>query len=472
MEPIQRFIDVNMVVVYFAYGLVFFAAGLAIVLQQLRLSSFRLARYLWLLATFFIIHGISDWGNVFVPIQSAYLSEAWVDVLFGVQKVALGASFAFLLLFAVIMVSPRLRLSSGMQKTLMWQAIAYSALITLIGTFIFSGPGGDTLIRYFLAFPSSILALMAFLSERRSFRVLPTSAVPTDLTVTAGAFAIYAVLSGLIVPEQQVWPFSLLTYSSVFDTTEFPVQLYRTLVGLTMAVFIIRTLSVFDLEIRDRLEAADRTRTLFKDRQRIARDLHDGTIQAIYAAGLQLEAAAGSTGTRPDEAIAIIRGVIKQLNSVITDTREYIFKLGSSRVEESDIYHHIKRIVDEFAASCPTAVNLSFDGDNVSLSPSQVHNVTLIVNECLGNVAKHSEASSADIKFVFGPNAMFCSVEDNGIGIDDQPIHDPTEVKSGRGLKNIAERAKALEAKLSISRGASGAGTRVALWVPYQQETE
>ena len=470
MESIQRFIDVNMVVVYFTYGLVFFAAGLAIALQQLKLSSFRLARYLWLLATFFIVHSIADWGHVFIPIQSTYLSSDWIVILYQVQKVALAVSFAFLLLFAVKMMTPKLQLSNTGGQTLLWAALIWSALVTIGTTVASQGAEGETWIRYLLGFPAAMMAAAAFLTERRSFKVFPSSAAPIDITVTAAMLAVYAVLAGLIVPEQGTWPFSALSYQSVFDATGFPVQLYRILAGSVIVVFLIRTLSIFDLEIRHRLEVSERNQALFKDRQRIARDLHDGTIQTIYAAGLKLEAAADAAGSEPAETSASIRDVVSQLNAVISDTREYIFKLGSSRIEESDFYHYVKKVVDDFSASYPARVNLSFEGDHIKLSPEKVHNIILILHESLGNVAKHSKATSTEICFVSDAKALFCLVEDNGIGIDEERLGKAVQENRGRGLNNISERARAMGARLTVSRGASGRGTRVSLWVPFDQE--
>lgn len=470
MEAIQKFIDVNMVVVYFTYGLVFFAAGLAIALQQLKLSSFRLARYLWLLATFFIVHSIADWGHVFIPVQSTYLSGDWIGVLYQVQKIALAVSFSFLLLFAVQVITPKTRIPSAGRLALVWAAVIWGILVTIGTTVAFQGAGGETWIRYLLGFPSAMLAAAAFLSERRSFTVFPSSAAPTDITVTAAMLAVYAVLTGLIVPEQGSWPLSALSYQSVFDATGFPVQLYRILAGLVIVVFLIRTLSIFDLEIRHRLETSEKNQALFKDRQRIARDLHDGTIQTIYAAGLKLEAAADSVDSQPDETTASIRDVVNQLNAVIGDTREYIFKLGSSRIEESDFYHYVKRVVDEFSDSYPAKVSLSFDGDHIKLSPEKIHNVILILHESLGNIAKHSRATSAEICFVSDAKTLFCLVEDNGIGIDEERLGKPGQENSGRGLNNISERARAMGARLTVSSGASGNGTRVSLWVPFEQE--
>ena len=88
---------------------------------------------------------------------------------------------------------------------------------------------------------------------------------------------------------------------------------------------------VRDISDRRRLEAerehlraiADRE----QERQRIAMNLHDGVIQSIYAAALNLEMAAEDVKNKPDEAVSEINRAIDQLNDTIRDLRVYILDL-------------------------------------------------------------------------------------------------------------------------------------------------
>jgi len=471
MEHLHDFIETNMVVVNFVYGLVYFTFGMAIALQRRNLSNFRLARHLWLLAAFGIIHGIAEWGNVFIPIQASYLSPTWMNFLTDIQTLAWAISFAFLLQFAVVMIVPRLPWVSRVRSFVRWYAPLWSAAVILTAMVFIPSHLSECWIRYLLGFPGSILTAMVFLLERRSFMNLPTPSSRWDLSLAAVAFAIYAVLGGLIVPNHGVWPITQLNYNEVFAATDLPIQFYRAMAGLFIAIFVIRTLSVFDLEIRHRLEATEKKQALLEDRHRIARDLHDGVIQDIYAAGLQLEAVAASVKNGPETVRDEMSHILMQLNKVISDIRGYIFKLGSARAGAADFQKYMKHIVREFSSTGPITASLNISGDDRKLSTEQRQNIIFIVRECLSNITRHSLASHADIDLEFLDKGVRLSVKDDGIGMSQPAAEVANLQENGGGLGNIAARARSMGAQLSINNRADSDGAIVSLWIPYQPET-
>ncbi|MBI5870792.1 MAG: hypothetical protein HZB44_07555 [Actinobacteria bacterium] len=471
MDFIYQVIDANMTLVYFIYGLVYFVFGLAIVLQQRSLSNFRLARHLWLLAAFGIIHGIMEWGNVFIPIQATYLSEAWIDALYVTQDIARAVSFAFLLQFAVTMLVPRISWIGHKNLVIRIYAPLWSIFVSVIGIVFIEGNAGEHWIRYLLAFPAAALTAVAFFMERKAIVGLPQSAAKTNLVMTSIAFLAYAVVGGLVVPENTLpWPLEWLHYENVFSTTGFPIQLYRAAVGLAMAFFIIRSLSIFDIELRNRVELTERNQVLLEDRHRIARDLHDGVVQSIYAAGLQLEVATDSLPPGASEAKPIIDRVKVQLNEVIADIRRYIFELGSTQDEKSALIVALKRMLDEFSSICPTETSLEINGEIVVLSQQHKQNIILITRECLANVAKHSLASRVGLRLDYKADGLKYVFMDNGVGIESDDVPEKANRTHGRGLENMASRAGSMGSTLTISSGAGGEGTVVTMWVPYEDE--
>src|SRR3972149_6735184 len=75
--------------------------GLAIALQSLHRSTLPLARALPWLAAFGILHGLHEWGYLFVPLQSGYLPPPLTEILLFIQLALKGISFAVLLQFGV-----------------------------------------------------------------------------------------------------------------------------------------------------------------------------------------------------------------------------------------------------------------------------------------------------------------------------------------------------------------------------------
>jgi hypothetical protein len=93
------FLDINRSIIYFMYGLVFFILGFAIILQTRRRSRLELARSLRWLAAFGMVHGLYEWGELFIPIQAAYLDLQAVRILELLQLILLAGSYSFLMEF-------------------------------------------------------------------------------------------------------------------------------------------------------------------------------------------------------------------------------------------------------------------------------------------------------------------------------------------------------------------------------------
>src|SRR5690606_29682081 len=85
MDVVREFFSTNQIVVVFGYGLIYFLLGFALSLVSRRPSELTLAQALPLLGTFGILHGVAEWGQVFIPIQATYLSPDSIVVLWAVQ---------------------------------------------------------------------------------------------------------------------------------------------------------------------------------------------------------------------------------------------------------------------------------------------------------------------------------------------------------------------------------------------------
>ncbi len=96
----------NRVLVYFVYGLVFFVLGIAILLQTRSYSRLRLARSLPWLGWFGILHGLYEWGDIFIPIQVGMMGEHYFSIYDFIQHTLLAVSFASLFQFGIDLLRP------------------------------------------------------------------------------------------------------------------------------------------------------------------------------------------------------------------------------------------------------------------------------------------------------------------------------------------------------------------------------
>ena len=103
MATLLTVLDTNRQLIQFLYGQAFFIAALAIALRVNRDSNFRLASCIWLFALFAVLHAFSEWGEVFIPLQRAYLPDAFVHGLQFVQILMVGTSFIVLYEFGAFL---------------------------------------------------------------------------------------------------------------------------------------------------------------------------------------------------------------------------------------------------------------------------------------------------------------------------------------------------------------------------------
>jgi signal transduction histidine kinase len=231
-------------VLYLLYGLSFFTLGIAILSRDISLSELGIARILWLLAAFGIVHGCHEWlellGLLFPEVGGGS---------FGVFRLSVVAlSFLFLLYFGIFLNiisfggEQALHATNRLVKAMVGLAVL---ALMLVATHLDSSRGGDVLTRGFVAFPGALLSGIGLIVYSKVVRHL-SSHVAGNFIAAGICMVIYSVLTGL-VPSATVVPFFNIQ-----------VIVFRGLSALLIMVFTIRALSVFDVEqaklVRDKLQ--------------------------------------------------------------------------------------------------------------------------------------------------------------------------------------------------------------------------
>jgi signal transduction histidine kinase len=216
------------------------------------------------------------------------------------------------------------------------------------------------------------------------------------------------------------------------------------------------------LELAARRADAERL-SLFEDRDRIARDLHDLVIQRLYATGMSLEGAMPMI-TRP-ELKTRVSNAVDAMDDTIKDIRATIFALQARDYADAqpDIRASIVAVIDEMTPMLSFAPSLRL-GPGL---PEQVageigEHVLAVLREALSNAARHAQASRVDVTVEVAEDGMLTvQVTDDGVGIPD----------GGRrsGLRNLADRAGEFGGELCLGpadEGADRPGTRLDWRIP------
>lgn len=467
MDFIGSIFAVNRDIIYFAYGLVFFILGLAIALQSRNYSRLDLARGLKWLAAFGFTHGFYEWGDLFIPIQANYLSPRTIEILHYLHLLLLACSFAFLFEFGANLLRPlqRARWLRGFSGGLLaiWFFVAYFPLAGWLTDFDTWHNTANALARYFIGLPGGLFAAYG-LRQHTIQRIAPLRVphIYRMLQFAGVMLFLYALLSGLLPPEIPFFPGNYLNARIFEQIFAAPPAVFRSLVGLGLVIAIIRALEVFDVETDRIIESMEQQQILNSERDRLARELHDGAIQKVYTAGLLVESA--HKLTEPNDLVLMNRLEKAEtvLNDAIGDLRRNLSELYVKPSEEPFEQALHKLAIDPRFRSL-VEVHLVVDlPESESLSPIRADHVLAVINEALSNVIRHSRANRVKISAKKSDGRLEVLIKDDGVGI-------PAELDAGYGLRNMRDRARLLGGYLDISAD-NGRGTKVTLDIPWKDE--
>ncbi|MBI1879176.1 MAG: hypothetical protein HYR94_13310 [Chloroflexi bacterium] len=244
-----------------------------------------------------------------------------------------------------------------------------------------------------------------------------------------------------------------------------PIPVFRSLLGLTLTVAIIRILEIFDLEIDRKLSAMEEAQILAAERERLGRDLHDHTLQSVYAAGLMLNAARHAPCLLEDGAAADnLAQATLTLDHAVADIRRHIAELRAQPTSLS-LAEGLTQLLHDSALSSMVQVDLKLNlPEDRPLTARQVRHLLAIAGEAFSNVARHAHARRVQLSVQVGEEILSLSIADDGQGI-------PPDFVAGYGLRNMRDRARLLAGDLGIE-SQPGHGTRLHLTIPCGKELD
>jgi signal transduction histidine kinase len=197
---------------------------------------------------------------------------------------------------------------------------------------------------------------------------------------------------------------------------------------------------------------------VLEDRERIAKELHDGVIQSLFAVGMSLQGTA-LRSTDPEQA-ARIEGGVAELDRVIRDLRNYIFGLRPGVLADRELGQALRHLGEEFQDRSGVTTVVEIDESAASELSAHANDILQIARESLSNVGRHAEAATCRLSVFRNGDSAVLEIDDDGRGFDETTIH------RGDGLTNLEKRAVAMGGSLTI-RSVLDEGTTVRLVVPF-----
>jgi PAS domain S-box-containing protein len=234
---------------------------------------------------------------------------------------------------------------------------------------------------------------------------------------------------------------------------------------ITLARDITARLAV-EAELRESQQAlreAEQVLAVADDRERIARDLHDTVIQRLFAEGLSLQSAMGGVAD-PQRTRARLDSVVDGLDQTIKELRTAVFSLqGAAASAPGGLRGRLLQVVTDATDGLGFEPRLQFDGPIETIDVDIADHLIPVLREALSNIAHHAEAGHVRVA-VSVTDDVTLTVSDDGIGV-------PAEVFGGRGLTNMAERARTLGGDCTIKPEPSG-GSQLTWQVPVQRSPQ
>lgn len=197
---------------------------------------------------------------------------------------------------------------------------------------------------------------------------------------------------------------------------------------------------------------------IMEDRERIAKELHDGAIQSLFAVGMGLEA----TGAMSEEGEVETRieQAVQEVDRVIRDLRNYIFGLRPGILADRQLDQALRELTLDFESKTGIVAAVEIDQATASELASRAGDLVQLTREALSNIGRHSGAETCSVKLHRGEDLAFLEIDDDGKGFDTKAATNG----AGNGLRNIRERAESLGGTAEIvSTPTEGTTIRIAL---------
>ncbi len=204
------------------------------------------------------------------------------------------------------------------------------------------------------------------------------------------------------------------------------------------------------------------TRGQEAERRRLARELHDDTIQRLILMNQKVELAAfDHADSAAAEDLVEMKGV---LTETIDSVRRFIHELRPTYLDKLGLVAALRELIKETRERTELLIEFETVGEACRLSESLELALYRITQSALANVVQHADASMAQVMVDFRPNTINITIKDDGIGLT--PRDESDLVANGHfGLIGMRERAELIGATYDIA-SAPNRGTTIAIEVP------
>ena len=196
------------------------------------------------------------------------------------------------------------------------------------------------------------------------------------------------------------------------------------------------------------------------ERQRLSRELHDGIGQSLIAIKMKLDSL---SYMQEAEIKSQLEGIKRQFDQIIDEIRRITTDLMPPVLDEFGLIIALFNLCEDTSRASGIQIKFEHRAKIDTWDKKIQTYLYRIIQEAIHNIVKHSAAKQGYIKLQADIDAIYLSIQDNGIGF--RIIHTKTDEHPGHGLHNIKERVKLLHGSFDL-KSAPGKGTLIQIKVP------
>jgi len=225
-----------------------------------------------------------------------------------------------------------------------------------------------------------------------------------------------------------------------------------------------------DLTERKRLKAnmefylAEVTRAQEAERKRVAREIHDESIQSLATLALGIDAIAKEKERLPKDIMRSLKGLRVEADSILDGLRRFSHELRPGVLDQVGLVPALEILTEELNRENRVKTSLEVAGSERRLTPETELALFRIAQEALRNVKKHSTATKTALRLKFTRSKIKLTVSDNGTGFELPGMLSDFATEGKLGLIGLQERTRLLNGKLLVRSGL-GRGTTVVVEV-------
>jgi signal transduction histidine kinase len=389
-------------------------------------------------------------------------------------------SWIFLFVLVAGLVMAYARAEPPLSNVELFELLLLSLVYLFVGTVVFiyvlsSGSPGYKIL--YLAFQISLGMVILYLGRGNGWLIM--------LPLASHSVALFA-------PREAILPCVLITLGIAWDTSQMLSNwipfLQSALVFGSAVIFaaVFTNISIRDTRRKEEIERlaaqleeanhalkeySEKAQELAvaQERNRLAREIHDGLGHFLTAMNVQLNIAITLFERDPQGAQQVITRVQAILQNAMADVRRSVAALRSEPLLGKDLIEAINELVDESRAH-GLVTEFIVHGEVKNIPPVCELTLYRTVQEGLTNVKKHAQAQQVIVQLEFQPEKITLSIQDDGIG-STLNLEEVDKLKNSFGLFGLRERIQFLGGKMSLQT-APQQGFRLEILIPMEQTNQ